>query len=243
MNIHYSDTLGESCQNLSEKILFASQRAIDSRGRFCLVLSGGSTPVALYSLLTSPPFLIELDWPRTFVFFGDERMVPPEEEESNYHMAYNALLKNLPIPCEHIFRIWGEADQIQEAQRYEEEIIKFFETEKEVGPLFDLILLGLGSDGHTASLFSGTQGAGGGSLAVPVPAPQHVTPKVERVSLTFDAINRAREVCFLVSGCEKREIVRRILQDRGGFYPAARVKASSCHWFLSEMGAFNHLMA
>ena len=139
----------------AEQWVNLARQAIARSGRFTVALSGGSTPKVLYSLLASPEYRERIDWLHVHLFWGDERCVPPDHPESNYRMVQEALLSKIQIPPENIHRMAGEKDPQTAAVEYEQELRDFFQT-KDAAPRFDLILLGLGEDGHTASLFPGT---------------------------------------------------------------------------------------
>jgi 6-phosphogluconolactonase len=205
-------------------------RAVADRGRFTVALSGGSTPRRLYRLLSDvqASFRAQIPWERTHVFFGDERHVPPDHPESNYRMAHEALLAHVPAASVH--RIQGEeSDPARAAAAYEAELRRFFELSDPgaAPPQFDLVLLGLGPDGHTASLFPR-------SPALEERRKWAVGVFVERlrahrITLTLSVINRAREVLFLVSGAEKAEALARVFAHATGAepLPAARVRPES----------------
>lgn len=210
--------------------------AVERRGRFSVALAGGSTPRMLYTRLASEPLKRDIPWTSVHVFWGDERCVPPELETSNYRMAYDALLQGVPVPSGNIHRIRGELEPEKGASLYEAELRDFFAGVALPG--FDLVLLGLGRDGHTASLFP----------ADPVLEVQDrlVTPsypaeiKTRRVTLTLPVINSAETVLFLVSGKEKADIVAKVLSEpflpRG--LPAQRVRPNgSLQWFVDEAAA------
>jgi 6-phosphogluconolactonase len=186
-------------------------QATAERGRFAVALSGGSTPRATYALLASDEFARRIDWGRVHVFWGDERCVPPDHSDSNYRMARESLLDHAPLPPENVHRIRGELEPGQAAREYEGELRRFFypgETAAAL-PRFDLVLLGLGDDGHTVSLFPG-------STAMHEPDRWAVADYVEkleawRVTLTPVLINAARRVAFIVSGAGKAEVLREVL--------------------------------
>ncbi len=190
-------------------------------GRFAVALAGGSTPRALYALLADPraPYREALPWARTHVFFGDERTVPPDHPESNYGTAREALLARVPIPPENVHRIRGEEDPVAAARSYEDDLRAFFGRP----PRFDLVLLGLGADGHTASLFPGSP-----ALEEPrlVAAPFVPALGARRITLTLPALDAASRVVFLVSGATKAPAVALILSGGPGSeaLPAARVR-------------------
>lgn len=199
-----------------------SEKAIARRGRFSVALSGGSTPEMLYALLGSE-YKDKIKWEQTDVFFADERCVPPGHADSNFRLAHEAFLSKVPAK---IHRIKGESDPEEAAVEYEREI-----KEGDYAP-FDLILLGMGEDGHTASLFPGSAALKETvHLVVPVYA-----GSLRRVTLTLPAINGARDVVFLVSGGgSKRETLRRILGGEGD-YPASYVRPESGNllWLVDE---------
>jgi 6-phosphogluconolactonase len=188
-----------------------TRAATAARGRFFVALSGGSTPRTLYLLLASPLFRDQIDWSRAFVFWGDERGVPPDNPESNYRMAREALLFHVPIPAAQVFRMRGEAaDPAAAAALYEQDMRRAFALAPGEQPRFDLILLGLGSDGHTASLFPHTP-------ALHVADRLVVANRVEklgatRITLTAPAINNAKQVVFLVAGADKADALAAVLE-------------------------------
>ncbi|MBI5605038.1 MAG: 6-phosphogluconolactonase [Deltaproteobacteria bacterium] len=207
-----------------------ADKGVAEKGLFSLVLSGGSTPRLLYELLSQPPFVQEMPWPHIHFFWGDERCVPPDHPESNYGLASRSLLSRIPVPEKNIHRIPVEKGPGPWAAReYEKEILEFFNSrwsDTMGAPSFDLVLLGLGKDGHTASLFPGDPALKEEehlTAYVPKPGP---APEFPRITLTLPLINQAEEVLFLVSGAEKKEVLRVILNEPPGGrdrYPAARV--------------------
>lgn len=228
----------------AERFVVAASRAIQSSGRFHLALSGGSTPRGLYALLASDPHASRVAWPRVHVFWGDERCVAPQDPASNQRMARETLLDHVPVPSSHLHAIDGENDPETAAARYEQALREAFATP--VGPprsapgaRFDLVLLGLGDDGHTASLFPGTP-------AVREARRWVVAEQIEklsawRVTLTPLVINAAAEVWFLVSGRAKAAILRRILRgprepDR---LPAQAIspRDGELHWLVDAAAA------
>ena len=212
-------------------------RAIRENGKFTVALSGGSTPRGLNQELATN-FSTQLDWQKVFFFFGDERHVPPADSESNYRMANESLFSKLAIPADHVFRIPAEMpDAGQAALAYEQTLRNFFRSSPGSFPRFDLILLGLGPDGHTASLFPGTTA---------LEEKQHwvVANWVEkfsafRITLTYPVLNSAACVMFLVSGGEKSEMVRRALKDPAADLPCQKVRPveGELIWFLDQAAA------
>ncbi|HEX9919035.1 MAG TPA: 6-phosphogluconolactonase, partial [Pyrinomonadaceae bacterium] len=139
----------------AQRFVELARASINSNGRFSVALAGGSTPKRIYELLAGGEFAAQLYWPGVHVFFGDERCVPPDDADSNYRMANEALLSRVGLPDENVHRMRGEGDAVANARLYEDELRDFF-GEGAAWPEFDLILLGMGDDGHTASLFPGT---------------------------------------------------------------------------------------
>ncbi|MEO8432308.1 MAG: 6-phosphogluconolactonase [Acidobacteriota bacterium] len=213
----------------------AAGEAIAKRGVFRVALAGGSTPRALYDRLTRRPFRRGIDWDRVLFFFGDERCVPPASDRSNYRMARETLFNPLGVPPDRVFRMRGEDPARRAARRYEAELSREFAGERG-RPRFDLVLLGLGTDGHTASLFPETLAlVERRSLAAAnwVPALREW-----RLTLTYPVLDAARRVLFVVAGPEKAEPAAAIIRRaRGaGRYPAARIRPrrGSLLWLLDE---------
>ena len=197
-----------------------SEAAVQERGRFSVALSGGNTPRAVYTLLASEHK--ELPWDRIHIFFGDERHVPPDHPDSNFRMASESLLSKVPIPEKNIHRIRAELEADAAAEEYERELREFFHLTDHDWPRFDLIFLGIGEDGHTASLFPGSKALTEASRRV-------VANWVEkfqafRITLTFPVLNHAAEVLFMVSGAGKAQILSEVLRPGNRKYPAQNVQ-------------------
>lgn len=208
----------------AQRFTDAAQEAAESRGRFSVALSGGSTPGDLYRLLAQEPYRAQIPWDRVHLFWGDERSVPPDHPDSNFRLADETLLAKVPLPPDNIHRVLGELDPDSAARGYARALQDFF-----CGPRtrFDLVLLGLGSDGHTASLFPGSAALEETErLAAAVEAHYQDRP-VYRVTLTLPAINTARHVLFLVAGGAKAGIVRAVLEGPGDSLPAQRIRPSA----------------
>lgn len=214
-------------------------RQIDRRGRFTVALSGGSTPRALYQLLAQPPQAEAIDWRRVFVFFGDERTVPPDHRDSNYRMARESLLDHVPVPHDQIFRMQGENEPERAADEYEYALRQVFGLDEGDRPDFGLILLGIGPDGHTASLFPGTEAlTETDRIAVANTVPQLGTT---RLTLTVPVITEAANIMTLAAGPDKAEAIWRALEapydpDQT---PAqiVRTAAGSVVWLLDQAAA------
>ena len=212
------------------------------RGIFTLVLSGGTTPRPLYEHLATSPFVNRVDWRQTHLFWGDERFLPPDHSDSNFALAYRALISKIDIPSRNVHRIPTESDSPQKiAKNYEEELRRFFQSTYQSEydsyfPSFDVILLGLGEDGHTASLFPGDAVLEERERWVAAVDGTSGSPAVPRITLTFPVINQSRCAVFLASGQDKREVFQEIVTCREtASYPAARVKPSGrLLWFIDE---------
>lgn len=195
---------------VADEWIAQARQAIDSSGRFYAALAGGRTPRHLYELLATPPRVGRVNWEHVHVFFGDERCVPPNHGDSNYHMVRDALLARVGIPATQVHRIKGELPPEEAAAEYALDLAQLPQTLEGI-PRFDLVLLGLGADGHVASLFPGTSILDERRrLAAPVLyAPPGQAPRW-RVSLTLPVLNAARRLFVLVSGQEKADIVKQV---------------------------------
>jgi 6-phosphogluconolactonase len=211
--------------------------AIAANGRFIVALSGGSTPKSLYSLLAAQH--ASFDWDRTFLFFGDERHVPPGHPDSNYRMVNEALLTKISIPVENVVRVKTEnPDGAAAAVEYENEMRHFFTLKPGEFPRFDLILLGMGPDGHTASLFPGSEGLKEQSRLVIANWVEKFS--THRITVTFPVLNHAAQVIFLASGREKADMVNQVLEGkRTPPYPSQQVQPidGTLLWMLDEAAA------
>ena len=220
----------------AQRIAHLALDAAGARGRFSLALSGGSPPGALYRLLAEEPYRTRIPWAQVHLFWADERCVPPDDPGSNYRLAYEALIARVPIPAANVHRVRGELDPQAAARSYDRELRRFFGGPR---PRVDLILLGLGSDRPTASLFPGSEALEETErLAVATTAVYDNRP-AGRVTLTLPALNAARQVLFLVSGPAKAGIVRAVLADAEGQTPARRVRpvAGQLVWLLDAAAA------
>lgn len=220
-----------------------SVAAIADKGFFTLVLAGGTTPRLLYHFLSAPPCLDRnLNWHDTHFFWSDERCVDPGQPGSNYALARELLLDKINFPSWHAHRIPADmAPPGMVALAYEEELHRFFSIHPGLlnnsFPCFDVVLLGMGTDGHTASIFPGSQVLEENKLwvaAIPDPVGK---PAVPRITMTLPVLNQARTVIFLTEGDRKKAIVKEIAADpelAATRYPAARVRPPRLHWLHAE---------
>lgn len=223
----------------ARELVRAVRSAVARRGAWHLALAGGATPRGLYARLAQEPFRDAVDWRRAHVFFGDERCVPPDHPDSNHAMALETLLSWVPLSRGAIHRIRGEAAPQRAAALYEREIRRIMEG---ATPRLDVVLLGMGADGHTASLFPGSPALEERArLAVAAESPK---PPRARVTLTLRALNAARFVLFLVAGPEKADAAARVLEESPAtptrsLLPAARVRPARGRvlWLLDRAAA------
>ena len=208
------------CRDAADEFVRCVAAAVATRGRFSVALSGGSTPKRLYELLAERPFRDEIDWTRLEIFWGDERAVPPDHADSNYGMTRRALLSRVPLPEERVHRLRGEAPDLDAAAReYEAEIARVLDASPEgEPPRLDLVLLGLGPDAHTASLFPNTAALRESRRWVVANDVEKLDTR--RLTMTSLLLNRARRVLFLVAGRDKMEALAAVLE--GEFDPERR---------------------
>jgi 6-phosphogluconolactonase len=215
----------------------ASRNSIATKRRFAVAISGGSTPRRLYTLLGSETYRDQVDWQHVHFFWADERCVPKEDEASNFRTAFDTFLSKIALPDKNIHRIKGEEAPDKAARDYEEEIRRFFgESER---PGFDLIILGVGEDGHTASLFPGSKSLEERvRLAIPVYLGE---PSKNRITLTLPVLNNAVQILFLAAGPSKASVLSEILGDGGKrkWFPAGLVRPAhgNMTWLIDQEAA------
>jgi 6-phosphogluconolactonase len=231
-------TSASLAEAFAKELLTRIKHAEQKNEFFTLVLSGGSTPNLLFSILADH-FAASVDWRFVHIFWGDERCVPPTDKESNYGMAHHILINKIDIPDKNIHRIKGELNPGREASRYSKELIEFTRSRNEL-PMFDLILLGLGEDGHIASIFPNNLNLFQSDNICEVA--QHPVTSQKRITLTGQVINNAESIVFLVTGKTKAKVVSDILNKRkaSADYPAFKVvpEYGIIEWFLDEDAAF-----
>ena len=204
-DVRVYDTPREAAEALAHEVSCLSAAAIAERGRFTIALAGGNTPAALFRLLAAPPHAAKIDWSRWHVLWGDERCVPPDHPDSNYGMAKRTLLDNVPIPESHVHRMRGEDDPTAAADAYAATLADALAPDGRL----DLALLGVGDDGHTASLFPDTASLAENERSVVANWVPHLA--THRITLTLPPLNRARHVAVLATGADKADAVRRAL--------------------------------
>ncbi|MFO0699700.1 MAG: 6-phosphogluconolactonase [Nitrospira sp.] len=240
-DIRIAQNVQQWAQDVAAYIHALSEQAIQSRGRFLIALSGGSTPKSLYQTLATPEWKGRFNWDKIVFLFGDERRVPPDHPDSNFGMARAALFQPMNIQADHIYRMKGEYENpIAAVQEYESQLRALTQCPTPNLPSIDLVLLGLGEDGHTASLFPGTTALEEQSKVVTVGRAPTGVPS--RITLTLGVLNRAAVLLFLVTGAGKASIVRRVIKpeteaDRS--LPAARIfpEPGRLVWMLDQSAA------
>lgn len=239
MTVHVFADLEELSVAFVERWIALSAQAIAARGRFHVALTGGSTPKHLYEKMASAEFADRVDWQRVAIYFGDERCVPPDHVDSNFRMANEALLQYVPIPAQQIYRMPGEsADAREGAQRYAEILAAHVPKSTDGNVQFDLVLLGLGPDGHIASLFPFTSALYERKQLVVAIYVEKL--QAWRISLTLPVIENAREILMLVAGESKAEIVGQALASEPQTPPLPVqmiVPAGNRDWYLDKAAA------
>ncbi len=234
--VHIYNDVDALSRATAQRCVELADQAIKARGQFHIALSGGTTPRSLYERLTAPEFAGRVDWRHVHVWFGDERTVPADHPDSNYRMACEALLNHVPIPPAQVHRIEAEKDGA--APAYETQIIGAIPKSVAGVAQFDLILLGLGPDGHVASLFPGTAILQERTRQV---AAVHVDKlNTWRISLTLPVIDNARHIMIFVAGAGKAEIMRQILTEgpRTVPYPVQMIRpVGTFEWYLDAAAA------
>ncbi len=228
--LHIFEDSQDLYRDAAERVCAAARSALGERGRFTLLLSGGSTPRALYALLGSDEYKHRINWSATHLFWGDERMVPISDPQSNYRMVAETLLSRIDMPPDNIHRTRTGVPPEESARSYEQELRRYFGAVTN----FDLGLLGMGADGHTASLFPGARALGEGQrLAVAV-----LDRSPQRVTLTLTALNAATAILFLVRGREKAPALKAVLEGPPDpDLPAALVRPGKALWLVDRAAA------
>jgi len=215
------DTAAELFRTAAHEFVTLASQAVKNKGRFFVALSGGSTPKNLYTLLAGEQAKA-VPWDRSYFFFGDERHVPPEHPDSNYRMVNEAMFSKVPVPPGNVFRIHAESDAAVAAQEYEETLRRFFDLQTNQLPRFDLILLGVGPDGHTASIFPVSSAMNETKRLVVANWVEKF--KTYRITFTFAVLNHSACTMFLASGADKAGIVHEVLENPNANLPSQKVR-------------------
>lgn len=241
MSVHIFDEAAVMFGRAAALLAERAAAATAARGRFLLAVSGGSTPLPLFRLLAGAPYRQELPWSRTHIFWADERLVPPDDEGSNYGQAWSVWLQHVPIPEQQIHRVDGALEPAAAASDYANQLRTLADPAHTFAwPRFDLVLLGLGADGHTASLFPTSAAPAADVPVVPVWAEYGDRPAA-RVTLTPPVFNSARHILFLVRGEDKAPAVAQAIAREGdpARLPALRIwpDQGEMTWFLDRDAA------
>ena len=234
MKIHIYPDIETVSRKAADMFLRISGNCIAGKGRFAVALSGGSTPKRFYELLGSEPYIRSIHWQHVHIFWADERCVSPDHDDSNYRLAFGSFLSKVSLPGENIHRIKGEQEPHREAREYEQDIRRFF-REAEF-PAFDLMVLGIGEDGHTASLFPGSK---------TLMEEDHLTAFVDdktknhpRITLTLPVLYHAENILVLVAGKGKAVILKKVIEEKDPTLPASLLtKGKGNLLFLSDKDA------
>ena len=231
MQLHIYKDGDAVCEALAEWIVELMNKTLQQKERFTWALSGGETPKKLYQLLASEKFSKKINWSKIFIFWGDERVVPFDDERSNAKMAYDNLLYNVAIPSSQINKILTDVTPEESAKQYEKLLHKYFDDKQTT---FDLALLGMGDDGHTLSLFPDSENLNDKASWVKTDNIEHTGMK--RITLMPAVINRSCAIVFLVTGKNKAKVLKEILQEQLQNYPASLIKplTGELHWFVDE---------
>jgi 6-phosphogluconolactonase len=235
--VHVYNNPEEVARAVAGRFVRIAREATEARGRFSVALAGGSTPRRVYELLASGEWQSRVSWSRVHAFFGDERCVPPDHPESNYRMAHDALLSHVPIPPAQVHRMRGEGDAPANARLYEQELRAFFHGLD--WPRFDLVMLGMGDDGHTASLFPNTPALHEQTAWVAANPVEklHTT----RLTLTPHAVNHAANILLTVTGATKAQRLQQVINGEANpeLLPVQLVRPSNglLEWFVDSAAA------
>jgi 6-phosphogluconolactonase len=235
--LHIYPDARQLTEDLAEAWKRLANEAIARHGAFYVALAGGSTPRQLYARLAEEPYRSSIEWSKVHIFFGDERCVPRDHADSNYRMAHEALLTHVPIPAAQIHPLYDPArSPAQNANAYIAQLLATLPLDEHGIPVFDLVLLGMGDDGHTASLFPGISILQENKFIVAAAYVEKL--QAWRVSLTFPIINCARAVVVTVTGENKAAVLETVLTGSAQLYPIQRVAPrGELHWFLDEAAA------
>jgi 6-phosphogluconolactonase len=236
-NVSIAKTTDELFRKVADYWQNLAGTAQQQHGKFHVALAGGSTPRGLYQLLASDEYATQCDWQHTMFYFGDERAVPLDHEQSNFRMAHEAMLDRLAIPATNVFPLITDLDHLENSARHYEKILqRELPLDAHNIPMFDLILLGMGDDGHTASLFPASTILKEQSHLVDIVFVEKL--QSWRLSFTYPLINHARHVALLVAGKAKAEKIKQVIVDKTGANPVEGIKPrGELTWFLDADAA------
>jgi 6-phosphogluconolactonase len=234
--IEVFENVEELTKKAAEIFLQTALDSVSNNGKFNVALTGGNSPEPLYKLLTQSPYYERMPWNKTYFFWGDERWVPLTDEKSNARMAFELLLNHVPAPKENIFPMWANQKPEEFAQHYEDQLKKHFGSD---APSFDLVLLGMGDDGHTASLFPGTEVLHEQTRLVQA---YYLAPQsMYRITLTAPCINAAKKIVFLIFGDKKADALYEVHEGAHNpdKYPSQLIhpKNGEILWLVDKLAA------
>ena len=230
MQLHVYKNADEACHALAQWITALIGTTLEVKEKFTCALSGGETPRKLYHILASSPYKEKINWDRIHVFWGDERVVPFDDERNNAKMAYDAFLGKVKIPSGQVHKMWTDIPPEESAKQYEKILHNYFDDKPTT---FDLTLLGMGEDGHTLSLFPGTEILNDHSSWVNA---VHSKERGDRITLMPDVVNRSAAVVFLVTGENKAAVLKQVLAAGSLKYPAQLIQPlnGELHFFMDD---------
>jgi len=235
MYLHVYKDANETVSALADWITSLIQKTLEVKDRFTIALSGGETPKKLYETLASTPYREKINWSKLHIFWGDERFVPFTDESSNAKMAYDNLLNKVKVPSEQVHKIWTDVSPAESAKQYEKILHEYFDNKQTT---FDLVLLGMGEDGHTLSLFPGSETLHDGEEWVTA---VHSKEKGDRITLLPAVVNRSSAILFLITGDNKAKVLQQIFKDpqQHHNYPAKLIQPlnNELHWFADKSAA------
>lgn len=214
-----------------------AKNCVAQKDSCAVALSGGSTPRILHRILAKEPYCTDIPWDKIHIFWVDERCVPEDHPASNFGLAKKDFLDQIPIRVEHIHPMPAAVAPKEGAEKYQRELEAFFQIKEQGFPVFDLIFLGVGKDGHTASLFPAKSSMK--SLEKWVAVAKGGIPSIYRLTLTYDVLNRSKQICFLVSGKEKAQIVKSVFENKEAHLPAQEIQPMNgkLTWLLDKTAA------
>ena len=231
------DTPSQAAAAAADLFAKTARECVSDKGFFTVAVSGGSTPRLMHRMLAKEPYRREVPWNKTHIFWVDERRVPENDPQSNYGAAKKDILDRLDVPREQIYPVFDGGFHGEWALKYQKKIIDFFQLKEGQYPIFDLIFLGIGTDGHTASLFPGQEALSENDRIII--AVKGGNPCVDRITMTFSVLNRAAHVVFFVSGNGKAVVVNSILRGRKVDLPASKIQPKNgiLTWILDKEAA------
>ena len=235
MHLHIYKSAEETITALANWITSLIQKTLEVKDKFTIALSGGETPKKLYQRLASDEYREKINWSRLHIFWGDERFVPFTDDSNNAKMAFDNLLSKINIPSEQIHTMWTDVTPQESATQYENILHKYFDKKQTT---FDLVLLGMGDDGHTLSLFPGNEVLNDTTSWVSAVGSKE---KGERITLMPSVVNRSSAIAFLITGESKAKILQQVLESQENNYPAQLIQPSNgeLYWFVDEAAAAN----